>query len=329
MTTPGALDMATEREKPSRAGLERTLSIGALSRATRIPVETLRTWERRYGSPMPVRKPSGHRVYPSSTVEHLRRVGRLLETGHRAGEILGLSLGELDALLALPVPGDGPAAGAGEQTALSPGVTIRAMLRATTELDRAALMNELRTAWVRFGPVRFLEEIAGAFMVEIGRAWQAKKLEVGHEHFASACLSDFLRAAREPFDQRARGPRVVTAMLPGEQHEGALLILSTLLAHRGYRVLYLGANTPIAQIAEAARAGRAGIVAVSVSAATARARAARALRRLRGALPARVELWLGGAGAPLASAGVERFESLAALDARLTGSDAPHTTGAA
>ncbi len=44
------------------------LSIGALSKATGIAVETLRTWETRYGFPTPERKPSGHRVYPVSAV---------------------------------------------------------------------------------------------------------------------------------------------------------------------------------------------------------------------------------------------------------------------
>ena len=50
------------------------LSIGALSRATGIPVETLRTWESRYGYPVPERRPSGHRVYPLESVPRLRRI---------------------------------------------------------------------------------------------------------------------------------------------------------------------------------------------------------------------------------------------------------------
>ena len=81
------------------------ISIGALSRATRIPVETLRTWERRYGFPMPDRKPSGHRLYPAATVERLRRVSRLLNRGHRPAEILGLSLAEADSMLLISEPG--------------------------------------------------------------------------------------------------------------------------------------------------------------------------------------------------------------------------------
>lgn len=311
--------MEIDDRSTQRGRAERALSIGALARATGIPVETLRTWERRYGAPKPVRKPSGHRVYPVAMVEHLRRVSRLLESGHRPGEILGLTQRELEALLALTADapsGDRPGALAG--AAFSPAATVRALLRATVELDRAALLHELRFAWVRLGPVRFLDEVAGAFMVEVGHAWSAKRLEVGHEHFASACLSDFLRSAREPFDHGARGPRVIAAMLPSEAHEGGLLIATCLLAHRGYRVLYLGADTPVDQIAAAARAARAGLVAVSVSAAMPRARATRELAGLRDALPRKVTVWVGGAGAPPDVSGVERFETLTALDARLT-----------
>jgi len=243
--------MAMNDMQRPRAVEARPLTIGALSRATRIPVETLRTWERRYGAPMPVRKPSGHRLYPAAAVEHLRRVGRLLAQGHRPGEILGLSARELDALLSLsePAPGATPGITGRSPTGEgSPAGTIRELLRATADLDREPLMHELRASWVRLGPLSFLEGVAGAFMVEIGRAWHAKALEVRHEHFASACLSDFLRAVREPYDQRARGPRIVAAMLPGEEHEGGLLIAAALMALRGYRVLYLGASTPIEQI---------------------------------------------------------------------------------
>lgn len=315
--------MAKQDRQGSRATDKKPLSIGALSRATHIPVETLRTWERRYGSPMPVRKPSGHRVYAAAEVEHLRRVGRLLSQGHRPGEILGLSVRELDHLLSLSappaVPAERPASGAEAEG--SPARVIGDLLRATAELDREALMHELRASWVRLGPLRFLEEIAGAFMVEVGRAWREKTLEVRHEHFASACLSDFLRGVREPYDHRAQGPRVVAATLPGDGHEGGLLTVAALLALRDHRVVYLGANTPIDQIATAARSGNAEAVAISVSAAMRKSVSAPAITRLRKSLPHRVPLWVGGAGAPAPAKGVEHFESLAALDARLTSTD--------
>ena len=64
------------RRTESTAGAR--LSIGALSRATGIPVETLRTWENRYGYPVPERKPSGHRVYALASVPRLRRIAEAL-----------------------------------------------------------------------------------------------------------------------------------------------------------------------------------------------------------------------------------------------------------
>ena len=309
-------------DKPRRAAAEpKALSIGALSRAARIPVETIRTWERRYGSPMPVRKPSGHRLYPAASVEHLRRVGRLLAHGHRPGEILGLSLRELDSLLSISEPRpksspEDPQASAfdGEQL----GRSLETALRAAADFDDESLVRELRANWIRLGPLRFLQDYAGPLMVAIGRAWREKTLEIRHEHFASACVLDFLREVREPFDQQARGPRLAATMLPGDIHEGGLLMVSALLAYRGYRVVYLGAGMPLDQIAAVGTSSDIEVVVISVSPAMPRKRAAKAVAELRHLLPRRVPLWVGGAGAPRVSEGVERFENLDVLDARLT-----------
>lgn len=307
-----------EKKKREVSGL-RSLSIGALSRATRIPVETLRTWERRYGSPVPERKPSGHRLYPASSVEHLRLVGRLLSQGHRAGAILGLPVRELEALLQLS--GSLPHRSMSEPEASSirdvpVADSITELLRSARDLDRDSMMREFRTLWGRLGPLRFLVECAGAFMVAVGESWREKTLEIRHEHFASACLTDFLGEVREPYEDRARGPRVVLAMLPGDPHEGGLVMVRTLMAVRGHRVVYLGLNTPIDEIAAAARSG-VEAVALSVSAAMTRPRAAQGVAQLRDSVPRRIPLWVGGAGAPPSAKGVEYFESLEALDARL------------
>jgi methanogenic corrinoid protein MtbC1 len=180
--------------------------------------------------------------------------------------------------------------------------------------DREGLMDFLRVNWVRLGPLQFLQQCAAGMMEQVGTAWQSRRLEIRHEHFASACLAGFLREAREPFDRRARGPRVVAAMLPGDAHEGGLLMASVVLAMRGCRVVYLGPDMPVEQVAIAAREGDAQAVALSISATFPPRRAAKAVADLRGALPRRVLLWIGGAGAPKPLKGVERFESLEAMD---------------
>jgi MerR family transcriptional regulator, light-induced transcriptional regulator len=300
---------------PSPGTVARPLSIGALSRATGIPAETLRTWERRYGSPRPTRKPSGHRLYPAAFVERLRRVARLLAQGHRPADVLNLTLSQLDSLLSLNEP-----AAKGPPTAFQEGDVRRfqdTLLHASIRFDRDSLMRELRAAWGRLGPLRFLEDVSGPFMIRVGLDWAEGRMEIRHEHFASGCLSDFLREVREPFEQEAKGPRIAAALLPGDAHEGGLLMACALLAVRGCRVVYLGADTPIDQIAATATSGGAEGIVVSVSAGVPRTRAEREIRRLREGLPRRVPLWVGGGGAPDVPSGAERFRNLTEFAARL------------
>ncbi|HET9950500.1 MAG TPA: cobalamin-dependent protein [Candidatus Eisenbacteria bacterium] len=237
-----------------------------------------------------------------------------MERGHRPGEILGLSAKELKALARLTASRPSTPAPRGADGTQVRGPEL--LFEAVADFDRVRLIGELRRQWAHMGPIPFLDEIAGPFMADVGVAWQSGKLEVRHEHFAAACLSDFLREVREPFERRATGPRVVASTLSGDRHEAGLLAVSVILAMRGYRVAYLGADTPIDQIAAAVSHDMAA-VAVSISSVVPRSRAAKAVALLRDALPRRVPLWIGGAGAPTPIAGVERFESLAALDARL------------
>jgi len=303
--------------KPSALSSPGLLSIGALSRATGIPVQTLRTWERRYDSPRPERKPSGHRLYPASLVERLRKVVQLMSHGHRPGEILALPSPELDSLLSLSAGGRAlePPAALASASGTDPAITE--MLEAVGTFDRVALIALLGSSWARLGPLQFLQLCVGPLMTEVGSAWRAGKLEIRHEHFATACLAGFLRGVREPFDRQARGPRVIAAMLPGDSHEGGLLMASVVLAMRGRRVVYLGADTPIEQIATAASEGEARAVALSISAAVPKRRALDGIRALRRALPRRMPLWVGGSGAPKPLKGAERFETLEALDEHL------------
>ncbi len=56
-------------------------SIGAVAQMLGIPAATLRTWEERYGLPLPERSPGGHRVYSRDQVEQLRFVKAQIDQG--------------------------------------------------------------------------------------------------------------------------------------------------------------------------------------------------------------------------------------------------------
>ena len=291
------------------------LTIGALSTATGIPVDTIRTWERRYGYPLPERKPSGHRVYSLSTVPRLRRVAQAIARGHRAAEVLPATESALEVLLASLPPAiteTAVARGApGESGMLMPADATEA-LGWIRGFDAERLKRWFQTDWARLGPLQFLEYRAAAFLRAVGEAWAAKELEVRHEHFASAVLGDFLRSVRQPLDDRARGPIAALATLPGELHGLGLEMAALVFALAEWRPLILGVDTPIEQVAALTREVSIAAVALSCVQPQGSRRAAQ-VRALRRKLPRHVPLVVGGSGAPDVASTV-KLPDLPALD---------------
>jgi DNA-binding transcriptional MerR regulator/methylmalonyl-CoA mutase cobalamin-binding subunit len=307
--------MVTRNSGTQAEAEEGRLTIGALSRATGIPVETLRTWERRYNFPLPMRKPSGHRVYPLSAVPRLRRVAEAIARGHRAAEVVPIPETALDTLLNALSPR--PVA---ERIQAEPAVpqdapgALRELLASIAAFDGVRLRRLLEMQWLAQGPIEFLERTATPLMIEVGRMWQRGDFAIRHEHFASARLGDFLREVRRPFEDTARGPRAAFLTLPDDPHELGLLMASVAFTLEDWRVLYLGPNTPPEQVGSLARDASLGAVAVSISASYDPALAVEQLRALRRAVPRSVPVVVGGAGVPaLDLKGLHVFRTLAAV----------------
>jgi MerR family transcriptional regulator, light-induced transcriptional regulator len=290
------------------------LTIGALSTATGIPVDTIRTWERRYGYPLPERKPSGHRVYALSTVPRLRRVAQAIARGHRAAEVLPATERALEVLLASLPPAITEPAGprADAASGMLMPVDAREVLQWIRGFDAERLKRWFQTDWARLGPLQFLEYRAAAFLRAVGDAWAAKELEVRHEHFASAVLGDFLRSVRQPLEDRARGPIAALATLPGELHGLGLEMAALVFALADWRPLILGVDTPIDQIAALTEEVPIAVVALSCVEPQDSRRTAQ-VRALRRRLPRHLPLVIGGSGAPDV-AGTVNLPDLPALE---------------
>ena len=291
-----------------------------MSAATAIPVETIRTWERRYGFPEAQRKPSGHRVYALSAVARLRRVAEAIARGHRAAEVVAASEPALEALLGVPMPD--MAATTTPAVPLEPAGADD-LVAAVRQFDGERLRRAFVRDWARLGPMQFLEQRATPFLTAVGEAWASGQLDIRHEHFGSACLGDFLRTVRLPLDERARGPMVALATLPGESHSLGLQMASVVFALAGWRVLFLGAETPPEQIVALAREAPVSAVALSLVKADGAPAVLQHVLDLRRQLPDHITLLLGGAAAGLeSSAGMVAFRSLTQLDHWARGSAA-------
>lgn len=288
------------------------LSIGALARAADVPVETLRTWERRYGYPVPERKASGHRVYPVESVARLRRIAQALACGHRAREVVTASDAGLEALLrsASPAPADAP---------LSPeSADTTELLSAIHRFDAVGLTRPLLSEWARLGPLDFLRHRIAPLINEVGDRWARGDLEIRHEHFVSERIGDLLGTVRLPFDERATGPLVVLATFPGEAHALGLQMAALLIAAAGRRVCYMGTEMPLPQILSLVDDLRPAAVGISVSAASQGPPTAAKIASLRASVPAKTAVVVGGTGAPRRATGVRILRDLDSVQAWAT-----------
>jgi MerR family transcriptional regulator, light-induced transcriptional regulator len=75
--------------------IENAFKIGAVSKMTNIPVDTLRIWERRYSVVVPVRSKNADRLYQTKDISRLTLLKMLVDKGHSIGSIAHLNNDEL------------------------------------------------------------------------------------------------------------------------------------------------------------------------------------------------------------------------------------------
>ena len=294
---------------------EATLNIGALSMATGVPVETIRTWERRYGFPASQRNDAGHRIYELDTIEHLRLITAILARGYRPSQLEGRTAEELEDLLektsrAEDSESESPSTKKSEEVC---DKWLRCWMDAVSSLDREEFERRLRANFSRLNALEFLDGRLGPFLVELGEGWASGRLSVLHEHFASECIRDFLVDVWRPLSDMARGRRVVLTTFSGEQHCLGLHMAALVVAMAGCRVLFLGANTPVHDIAEAAEQTQSQAVTLSISQYANAQVVEKMLTQLRELLDPRVEILIGGSGAGESVEGARSLKSLEEL----------------
>ena len=92
---------------------------------------------------------------------------------------------------------------------------------------------------------------------EVGDGWKRGEIEISEEHFASNLIRGRLLALAR-FWGRGTGPLALLACAPGEMHDITLLAFALVLRSHGWRILFLGADTPIADARPRGRDDQAG-----------------------------------------------------------------------
>jgi DNA-binding transcriptional MerR regulator/methylmalonyl-CoA mutase cobalamin-binding subunit len=214
---------------------EELVRIGELSRRVGVGADRLRAWERRYQLMRPLRTPGGFRLYSADDERRVREMQAQLERGLSAAE----------AASAVRAAHRSPES----RTSLD---DLRARLaRALAEFDDAGANAVLDRLFAVHGADSAMRNVIYPYLRALGEAWERAETDVGREHFASELLQERLLGSVSAWDD-GRGPRAVLACPSGEHHTLPLAGLGVSLRRRGWRVTYLGADTPIANVARTA-----------------------------------------------------------------------------
>ena len=127
---------------------------------------------------------------------------------------------------------------------------------------------------------------------QVGDGWERGEIEISQEHFASNLIRGRLFALARFWD-RGTGPLALLACAPGETHDITLLAFALVLRSHGWRILFLGADTPIATLTRTAETTKPALAVVSSFDPSLLEAQAASLRRLARLVP----LALAGPGA--------------------------------
>jgi DNA-binding transcriptional MerR regulator len=214
---------------------------GAAARLARMPVTTLRIWERRYGVVAPPKSASGQRLYSSQDVQRLILLKKLVERGHAIGSIARLELDQLDRLAltyAEAAFSPDPSEGAVESTLVIVGTSLARRLRTdlpelrTASQPRLTVFDDLKDAQAH--PLKtdalvihvasLHDELAQA-VLELGEICHAKVLAVvyafGTEHSVNTLRYAGVRVYREPLE-KLQARQILRDLSPDTQPRDAV-----------------------------------------------------------------------------------------------------------
>lgn len=217
--------------------MEGHVRIGELSRRTGVSPELLRAWEHRYGLLRPLRSEGGFRLYSADDEQRVGVMRSHLDRGLSAAEAARLTL---DEELVTATPGATPELERG-------AAELRAALDRFNEAAAQAALDRMLSA---FSVTAVLREVVLPYLEDLGDRWARGEASVAQEHFSSQVLRGRLLGLARGWD-RGAGPRALLACMPGEQHDLGLLVFGIALRDRGWRITFLGPDTPLDTLGDA------------------------------------------------------------------------------
>lgn len=225
------------------------IPIRAVVRLVGVNENTLRSWERRYQVLAPLRAEDGRRLYNAQDVQKIKYLWALVQNGYSIGSLASYNMIKLKKMYHTQAPFTLVKAQSKKIERYQTQV-----IRALESFDIQALHQVLHHCRVSLSIKDIVIHLVSPLLWKVGIMILEKKLSIAQEHLLSTCLRDFLGAIYQslsPYDylNKKKSKGILLTTREGDFHEFGILLAAILCNLYGFRVYYLGPNTPVAEIA--------------------------------------------------------------------------------
>jgi MerR family transcriptional regulator, light-induced transcriptional regulator len=215
------------------------LRIGQLASRVGVSATLLRAWERRYGLLQPVRTEGGYRLYSAEDEARVHSMLALITDGVAPQQAARRVMSDTAPAVVARADDASPARDL---------VLLAAALERFDDVAANAIFDELLA---RYTVRTALSAVVVPYLAGLGDRWARGEATIAQEHFASNVLRGRLLGLARGWDAGV-GPRALLACPSGERHDLGLLVFGIALRGHGWRITYLGADTPQTTLIETA-----------------------------------------------------------------------------
>lgn len=214
-------------------------TIKDLENLSGVKAHTIRIWEQRYAFLKPQRTNTNIRYYSNDELKRLLNIALLNKYGYKISHIDRMSTSEInEKILALT------------QNEAQQERIVNELLRSMVDLDIPAfetiLDNHIRARDID----KTILQVIFPFLEKIGVLWVTNNINPAQEHLVSNIIRQKIIIGIENADCYLKLDKTALLFLPeGEHHEMGLLFAHYILKTRGFNILYMGTDTPLADVA--------------------------------------------------------------------------------
>ncbi len=213
-------------------------TIKDLENLSGIKAHTIRIWEQRYSFLKPERTDTNIRYYSNEELKQLLNIALLNKYGYKVSHIDKMDREEIRTkILSLNLV-------EAQQERI-----VNELIQHMVDFDAVKFESVLNNYIVNKGIEKTILQIIFPYLEKIGILWVTNHINPAQEHLVSNIIRQKIITGIDSINTLVRINKTVLLFLPeGEYHELSLLFMQYLLKSKGISIIYLGCNTPLADV---------------------------------------------------------------------------------